>query len=391
MPWLGSDARDTCTATDEKGVRAPPVVLQRGASNLYFPEVVSAVLIPPFSKKIRAIVDDEPTWEHLTSVRENGEIPKNHVRGVAKMRRVDPDELIQAVKSKESGEGEGKEGEGETEFRFAEYNALSRDNNRLDDQLVTRVQSGDFFEKAIQPFVDNVVLVESLAETRALVGFSRIEPSSRSGRKAKMSLSRRNWLPAYRVQGEGLFITFKRDALSAWRTKLGNGLDTLIRRAAVVPRFNDFHITPDFIALHTLAHSMILRLSFEAGYGASSIRERIYSAPESSGTAMAGILLYTAAGDSEGTLGGLVRLGVPGAFERVLIGAIHDMDWCGADPVCRESPGQGVGSLNLAACHACGLLPETSCEFGNRLLDRMSVVGPGVDGERFGLLRDLLP
>ena len=37
--------------------------------------------------------------------------------------------------------------------------------------------------------------------------------------------------------------------------------------------------------------------------------------------------------------------------------------------------------MNLAACHACGLLPETSCEEGNLLLDRVAAIEE-LDGER---------
>ncbi len=39
-----------------------------------------------------------------------------------------------------------------------------------------------------------------------------------------------------------------------------------------------------------------------------------------------------------------------------------------------ENRGQGPEFLNLAACHACALLPETSCEFQNRILDREIVI-----------------
>ena len=88
---------------------------------------------------------------------------------------------------------------------------------------------------------------------------------------------------------------------------------------------------------------------------------------------MAGILLYTAAGDSDGTLGGLVRLGRPGTLERIVQGALKDARWCGSDPICVESRGQGPDSLNLAACHTCSLLPETSCEFQNLVLDKRAV------------------
>jgi hypothetical protein len=40
-----------------------------------------------------------------------------------------------------------------------------------------------------------------------------------------------------------------------------------------------------------------------------------------------------------------------------------------------DSPGQEPDACNLAACHCCALLSETSCEEQNRLLDRAVVVG----------------
>ena len=59
--------------------------------------------------------------------------------------------------------------------------------------------------------------------------------------------------------------------------------------------------------------------------------------------------------------------------------AIHHSRWCSSDPVCIESVGQGNDNANLAACHGCVLLPETSCETGNRLLDRGLLVGTAND------------
>ena len=44
------------------------------------------------------------------------------------------------------------------------------------------------------------------------------------------------------------------------------------------------------------------QLVFESGYSSSALRERVYAGPD-----MAGVLIYTADGDSEGSLGGLVR------------------------------------------------------------------------------------
>lgn len=90
---------------------------------------------------------------------------------------------------------------------------------------------------------------------------------------------------------------------------------------------------------------------------------------------MEGILIYTSSGDSDGTMGGLVRQGDPGRLEAIIHEATRKAAWCSSDPICIESRGQGSDNANLAACHACALLPETSCEAGNRVLDRGLVVG----------------
>lgn len=86
-------------------------------------------------------------------------------------------------------------------------------------------------------------------------------------------------------------------------------------------------------------------------------------------------LIYTSSGDSEGTLGGLVRQGRPGNLENVLFRAVEGAKWCSSDPICMEMEAQGPAGANLAACHSCCLLPETSCETGNRLLDRALLIG----------------
>lgn len=77
---------------------------------------------------------------------------------------------------------------------------------------------------------------------------------------------------------------------------------------------------------------------------------------------MSGILIYTASGDSEGTMGGLVRQGRPDTFPTIFKRAIESAMTCSNDPVCSLSMGQGRDSLNLSACYACTLVPETSCE-----------------------------
>ncbi len=56
-PWLGPDAREECGET--------PRTLQRGASNVWFPAVRSAISIPPFSEALARFVDRE--WQMLKS------------------------------------------------------------------------------------------------------------------------------------------------------------------------------------------------------------------------------------------------------------------------------------------------------------------------------------
>lgn len=125
--------------------------------------------------------------------------------------------------------------------------------------------------------------------------------------------------------------------------------------------------------LHTLAHLLIRELALECGYNAASIRERIY-ADTGTGDPQAGILVYTAAADSDGTLGGLVELGKPENLGRLLEQALSRAKVCSSDPLCSEHDPEKDRTLHGAACHACAFVSETSCEKGNRYLDRALVV-----------------
>jgi hypothetical protein len=141
------------------------------------------------------------------------------------------------------------------------------------------------------------------------------------------------------------------------------------------------NIHPKFVLMHTFAHVLINQFSFECGYGSASLRERIYCDFSNTSHPMSGVLIYTASGDSEGSMGGLVRQAQSGTFENIVLRAIQRAAWCSSDPVCIESPGQGADNTNLAACHGCCLLPETSCEEGNRLLDRAMLTGTPLEPE----------
>ncbi len=220
--------------------------------------------------------------------------------------------------------------------------------------------------------VDRLVAVHKLKEIMVLMGFRRaggehLTPPDITGEC--------DWLPALELYGEGVFFTLNETSLRHWEcsTVLGE------RAAAFVERYHhrDSHmeveISPRFLLCHTLAHVLIRRIETEAGYPAASLKERIYC--KTGQEAMAGVLIYVAVADEEGSLGGLMELARPDRFLRLLTGAFEAADWCSLDPVCSEQEGHGPDLLNRAACHACALVPETSCQYGNVLLDRIFIKG----------------
>lgn len=259
---------------------------------------------------------------------------------------------------------------------------------------VTRQFANDETKPGDCPITDEE-FEHKLQETRAFVGFSRAEPSEMpiSERKKMLRLGSENWLPAIQVHGEGIFFEFNKEAVEEWA-----------QRPAVLARLRNLQdsyrnskfganvtgdLRPEFVLIHTFAHLIINQLSFECGYGSSSIRERIYCEKAENEYGMYGVLIYTASGDSEGSLGGLVRQGAKDHIEDTIRDAVRNAAWCSSDPVCIQSYGQGPESCNLAACHNCALLPETCCECGNRLLDRGTVVGT-LDNKSIGFFAELL-
>lgn len=361
-PWLGKDAHETCSVSNKM-----MMALQRGASNLYFPEVNSSILIPPHSRRVTRLLDDPLVRKSLTAADDVSPASDDAFAAIASVKRVDAAQLKAAFAERRELDDESAVDVDETEFRRTEYVALQQPRVDPDDELECVPQPVESYEAMLHSFVTGVSLVERLTETRALTSFSRIKPAL----SAHLSRSKMNWLPAFQVRGEGIFLRFDLAKLHRLPSDDAARMRGLVGRGKTAMKRTSLELSPELIFLHTFAHLLIKRLSFEAGYGTSSIRERLYSS--NGADSMAGILLYTAAGDADGTLGGLVSLGRMGRLERIVAAAIDDGRWCAADPICVESPGQGPESLNLAACHACALLPETSCELQNRYLDRKIV------------------
>jgi hypothetical protein len=271
----------------------------------------------------------------------------------------------------------------EEEFRRQEYEALRSGRGGTTTDLMVEVRDPGAFGSDLAGIFDSVCLVRKLRETRVLVGFSRLLPVEDPASADLLPIAEDDdlsWLPATVVYGEGVFLEFSVEKLNAWceNPMVSSRISALkehynLRR--VERGLDEVEITAKYVLLHTFAHSLIGQLSFDCGYGSASLRERIYCELDEPAWPMQGVLIYTASGDSEGTLGGLVRQGEPDRLTAIVGRAIRRAQWCSSDPVCIESAGQGSDNANLAACHGCVLLPETSCETGNRLLDRGLLVG----------------
>lgn len=270
-------------------------------------------------------------------------------------------------------------------YKLEEYSALTGKVHlgALDGDFVREELSVGMYKNI--PAIEQVALIHKVREVQALLGFTRWQPSEidEEGNELRpivpIKEAQTDWLPANEVRGEGIFLCFDDNAISVWVEATP---EVKHRAALITENYNNSPfgerrkkvITPKYIMLHTLAHLLIRQLSFECGYGIASLKERIYCCDDQ-GQSMSGILIYTASGDSEGTLGGLVRQGRPDTLPRIFHKAIQGALICSNDPVCSLSQGQGRDSLNLAACYSCTLVPETSCEAYNEFLDRGMIIG----------------
>lgn len=378
-PHLGEDVVDTCD-------RVPRTILV-GASNQWFPITCLALSLPTAKGRLEALVQKH--WAVLEIATSKEILAAFHKKGdLAQFRSWSIDQIWEAVEEK-------RRGRGDAEVRFedlkvAEWHAFSNPGQAetsLDFRLHEVDVPPDFRE-----WIQRVVLVEKLRVVKALTGFTRIVspgdytdaseiPAAARGR---LSRAMPTWVPAAEVRGEGIFVQLREAAVEAYtageqlRGPAGEFLEahTAFRRARRIEPANAHFPGLRYVLLHTLSHLLIRQLAIECGYSAASVAERIYSRqPDEADGPMAGILLYTAASDSEGTLGGLVALGKPIDLDRHLGEALRRATLCSSDPLCAEHPpGKDKRTIHAAACHACTFVSETSCERGNKYLDRSLLV-----------------
>ncbi|MDM8533167.1 DUF1998 domain-containing protein [Clostridiaceae bacterium HSG29] len=389
MPW--ENESEECKSPNEL------MTVQRGANNVYYSKIISSIVIPPYSNLITKKIENSKIFKYIVdsikfedySIKDYIESGKFHnlIDKLANDISCSVSEVQKIVLRKVLPEKEYESEFDEKKYRIQEYKAITGviKPEGIDNDFV--IEDKDINNYNLN-FLSKVVLVKKMREVRSLVGFTRIYPPDRSylsfDDEAKeatfvnIKKSNIDWYPAYQVRGEGIFIEIDKKMLDTWAEKkiVNDRISVLNKRAY---EFNnkrnitDREITPQFVLLHTLAHLLIRQLSFESGYSSAALREKIYYSNDEYN--MNGILIYTASGDSEGSLGGLIRQGESDKLAKLIIKSLSGAQWCSNDPVCIESSAQGSYSLNISACYACSLISETSCEEFNVFLDRGVVIG----------------
>ena len=401
-----------------------PRVVQKGAGNVCFPRCPSTLDIPPhalYSPDESTTIKNAKAWSVLIALCDNlgvdGPATLQYLSIVAKQSGTDV-AAVKDVLSRHLGDSAAAAGTTisvrieELEVLRLEYKALLTPRLTQDPRdhfLISHVteemksfvdsQSGLMSEigSAILPLFDSVAILNRLRIVTSIEGFHRLySPGGLYDQSAEQKLFKTHsgesqgprmvaadmahpgidWLPAVENFGEGIFIAPCENVLAEWSA-----------RPEVKRRYDAMKTSPILFVLHTLSHLLIRQLGFECGYGMADVSERIYF-DDHPGRKMAGILIYTAAGDSQGSLGGLARLGRPERFLPLLYNAVREARLCANDPLCMECDHASEQDRNLAACHSCLLVPEISCRLKNGTLDRASIVGDDQHGMP-GLMQSL--
>jgi hypothetical protein len=255
----------------------------------------------------------------------------------------------------------------ELEYMVGKSNADDYDENDLINLKSMPSQNKNY----------SLISIRSLNMASVLCSYSRLQPVSfgtiyELGKSRHVTLAGYNtrFLPTVPSAGEGFLIVFNDAVISRWYSLAKDNpgfTERLEAHKKGLAKFNPFDVSDKseytlckYILLHTISHLLIKQLEYVCGYPAASMNERIYV----SGNNHSGIMVYTVSG-SEGSYGGIVTIVEKGDISQIMLEAFEKGKFCSNDPVCYS---------NSSICFSCGLLPETSCESFNSLLDRSFVV-----------------
>ncbi len=382
QPWTKDDLVPPIEVAEESE-KDHAQVLVINDTRVYLPVAESVLVIPPESRVRKGTVVDllyrNSDDRSLIDRTRRPLAREGTIRTLAAQKyRCTPNDIETALD--DIARGYPLYGENLTpgQLRESEFKAFLEvlPDQRDDEDLVTHNRSDEWLGMAVDLDADKQKIVLGI---RHLVGVDRLKAVkvfkgfTRLGGKEIVPpdiVGKSDWLPAIELYGEGIFLVLDEDRLTVWEQTpaVVSRLNRLLPRFAKSGRDVPNPLTARFMLLHTLSHLLMRQIESEGGYPAASLLERIYCS--NALEPMAGILIHVAVPDIAGSLGGLAELSEPRRFLGILIRALEHSRWCSLDPVCSEHEGQGPGLLNRAACHACVLVPEPACEYGNTLLDR---------------------
>ncbi|MBZ9916582.1 DUF1998 domain-containing protein [Mesorhizobium sp. BR1-1-12] len=363
-------------------------LLPRSATNTYFAQTVTVISLTRTDDRVRQTIDEHrQTVESLRSLPNFIQVLRSLPQTKEPFAPFSDEEIINALATMaDAADGPS------TNPRVAEFDALSSGAPVIghdDAGAFLFAETLDRSALGLSPpwdrFLAGVVKVSRLREVTCLYGFTRLEPPPTPAESELDEIQLKvdgaplnreiKWLPAIEQFGEGIFLHVDPGYIRVWRDRA----EVVIRaqelhrgEAHEAARFNRpaKHLGVTYWALHSLSHALMAELALECGYPISSLKERIYA----SGAGQAdrfGILIYTSTAGAQGTLGGLS--GMAERIPEMLAKAVHGLELCSNDPICADHhAGTDLDErpLHGAACHACILVPETSCEARNTRLDR---------------------
>ena len=369
--WLGQlngkFHEEECTAiTSVKLKTSNSVYYANTLSSLYIPELQN-----PLSPEIRIDIDN---------MVESGQFTAEQIVQLISIQKKIDKELIQQYL--ETGDIKYIP---DNIYRQTEYDYFLEKVQSDNKQIKFRITDCS----ALINGFSKLVKIDKLKKTTVQTSFTRNEPididsilqnqNEYEYAVQRQSISKNSFdtktLPALESYGEGILFVLDREKLELWEKQ-----QEVVERTEKIKsnaRNADWKshqitaktLTPRKILIHTLSHLLMRELEYVCGYPISSLSERLYVSETMHG------FLISAFDGTDGYLGGLSNLcNDMENLGDIINSAILRATDCSSDPICIESDGQGVGQLNLAACHSCTLTPETTCELSNLYLDRNLIV-----------------
>jgi len=368
-PWIGD--QEQCSEQME--------TVLRGASKLYTPLIFSTLGVPLSDGKDDILVERVKRHKEALNIAKKTGFFKQMATELLQIEESQLS-LVEQILNEDHEQTVSYE-----TIRKQEWNTIVKKN--VDDLEDTGFKCvGVDIHERMRPYFSSIVKIESLPEIQVLRGFTRLhyldpfDTTEIPVCSVMKDIRSSGWLPAVKNLGEGIFFQFDIQKLIEWENRervkeeLSSIFDRYNKRRQQMGN-SSIHLKARHILIHTFSHAMIQEFARFSGYATTSLRERLYCNEE-----MHGVLIYTASTDSEGGLGGLIELSKPDKLYEIFVRALEKMEHCSSDRHCSDARFELQSTINGAACHACGFVSETSCEWGNQLLDRRTLI-PLSNGE----------